>query len=135
MEIKRVIEILSDKGMPDLVGGYDFDYDYDEYEEACNTAIQELEKIEKGVVPVDWHNSVYETIQKRYLDLLERTRWIQVSERLPEEKTYVLFWGFNDWIVARHYGEPYLYDTVGECYPIKFYTHWMTLPEPPKEVE
>ena len=133
MEIKRVIEILSDKGMPDLVGGYDFDYDYDEYEEACNTAIQELEKIEKGVVPVDWHNSVYETIQKRYLDLLERTRWIQVSERLPtvkdadKETGLVLYkhskgWMFTDYWFVTEVGKTAI-------------THWMPLPEPPQEVE
>lgn len=128
MEIKRVIEILSDKGLPDLVGGYDFDYDYDEYEEACNTAIQELEKIEKGVAPVDWHNSVYETIQKRYLDLLELTRWIPVTERLPEFYQKVLIIDETKTLNITRL----CHSSDWELYGI---THWMALPEPPQEVE
>lgn len=104
-----------------------------EYAEPIDMAIQALETIEKGVVPVDWHNDVYETIQKRYIDLLERTRWIPVSERLPTKedansKGKVIAWctSFNGTEVDLNWR---LVETDGVI------THWRVGMEPPQEVE
>lgn len=63
-------------------------------------------------------------------------RWVPVSERLPEkdgkylvvvagdkiEEPYVLTWYFFD----GHF-EAFVY------FPTRYITHWMPLPEPPKE--
>lgn len=100
--------------------------------EALDMAIQALETIEKGVVPVDWHNDVYETIQKRYIDLLERTRWIPVSERLPTKNDadrlgrVLSYNSYMDWVDTFSWHGVEHSDSV---------THWMPLPEPPQEVE
>ena len=72
-----------------------------------------------------------ETLQKKYADAKAKIpRWIPASEQLPEEGQDVLAWergGFayvdmrkdGKWTVADH--------NFGAV------THWMPLPEPPKE--
>ena len=70
------------------------------------------------------------------ISALEKTKWISVNDRLPEEKV--------DCIV--HYKHAYCnndgYWAIGFCYydgekfkldPAYKVTHWMPMPEPPKE--
>lgn len=61
-------------------------------------------------------------------------RWIPVSERLPEQNTRVI--GFMAWkgITAIEYqhGKWYSIDHL-QPLPNEAVTHWMPLPEPPKE--
>lgn len=77
-------------------------------------------------------------------EALERTRWIPCSERLPdlipckagtaysekvivwttERKAMVCVWDGKDWFVPYGFWEVWGKDV----------THWMPLPEPPKEV-
>lgn len=72
------------------------------------------------------------------ISALEKTKWISVNERLPEEKVNCIV----------HYKHAYCdnddYWAIGICFydgekfqinPAYKVTHWMPLPEPPKEVE
>lgn len=63
-------------------------------------------------------------------------RWIPVEERLPEEWEDVLVWSkYGFWEVAVYLGIPgkwrvlWNHDMVDE----HIITHWLPLPEPPKE--
>lgn len=65
-------------------------------------------------------------------------RWIPVTERLPEVDVPVLVIGENCYnqkvVVVRHLTDFGWYDE-NDDYLMAFVTHWMPLPEPPKEVE
>ena len=88
--------------------------DGSDFAEACDCAVDEIESYEK---------------------LLERTRWIPVSERLPDADVgSILIYTKNGGVAE------------GQCYPtIKAWkqfrwsvenanvTHWMPLPEPPEQ--
>lgn len=59
-------------------------------------------------------------------------KWISVEERLPEEGVSVLIYGFGcmdiGWIIDTGWRSEYISDyDKGEI------THWMPMPEPPKE--
>lgn len=78
----------------------------------------------------------YEEVSELAIDLLERTRWIPVSERLPEIETEVIvFSGLLMWIAFLT--KEKVWEIVGhdETYDQSLVTHWMPLPEPPKEAE
>ena len=60
------------------------------------------------------------------LDNLERDRWISVEERLPEEDKTVLTWG-KQGVILLDWRHDNKWCCFGEV------THWMPLPEPPKE--
>lgn len=73
----------------------------------------------------------------------ENKRWIPVSERLPDEKTLVLcigvrggmFLGMTSGSFRSVYGgKPTVYFSVPNARRGRDATHWMPLPEPPKEV-
>lgn len=53
-------------------------------------------------------------------------RWVSVTERLPREKETVLTWGKQGVILF-----DWLYDSKWCCFGKA--THWMPMPEPPKE--
>ena len=75
--------------------------------------------------------------QKEIADLREKQQWIPVTERMPERDIQVIgwykdnpfsqyrlgvvAWNGNGWVFV--YAHRYVTDV----------THWMTLPEPPKE--
>ena len=63
--------------------------------------------------------------------------WIPVSERLPEPKVPVLAYGRSKKIVCVSYDDVMEdWDIVGtrcSCFTKRYVTHWMPLPEPPKE--
>ena len=73
------------------------------------------------------------------MEALERTRWIPCSERLPEKNDQwvlclcvsgaieVLKFDYTMWNWDAQY--------PGRCYMENYVTHWMPLPQLPKEVQ
>lgn len=64
--------------------------------------------------------------------LKAQQRWIPVTERLPEEDTVVLACDSeNDMVVACYYKVGFMNNV--DLRTESGITHWMPLPEPPKE--
>lgn len=60
-------------------------------------------------------------------------RWIPVKDRLPEKRKWVLcFCQANIIDVLRYENAEWHHDPT-HVYMFEFVTHWMPLPEPPKE--
>lgn len=55
----------------------------------------------------------------------EERRWIPVTERLPDVGIEVLIYSEDDGVCVDYYG--------GDSFGYYNVTHWMPLPEPPKE--
>lgn len=88
----------------------------------------------------DFYEYIRERAQKRNALLKSQPRWIPVTERLPEDGADVLGYHLQDAdrrrFVAANYDKGYWQDCVtGQLYRAEdgFVTHWMPLPEPPKE--
>lgn len=61
--------------------------------------------------------------------LVEPSRWISVEDRLPDEDDKCLVWNGHHIFVAIYWGDGvWKFDS----YACEI-THWMPLPEPPKE--
>lgn len=58
--------------------------------------------------------------------------WISVKDRLPDEAEFVLVWGSHamPWLVQIIEGQ---FTDVEDGEWLTGVTHWMPLPEPPKE--
>lgn len=73
----------------------------------------------------------HETVEKA-CDELAKHRWIPVSERLPDEYTNVL-------VMSKRFEKPQIdqmWIICGEkTWTLDNVTHWMPLPQPPKEGE
>lgn len=71
---------------------------------------------------------------KVYLPLYIKPKWIPVTDRLPEQNTRVI--GFMAWkgitVIEYQNGKWYSIDHL-QPLPNEAVTHWMPLPEPPKE--
>jgi predicted RNA-binding Zn-ribbon protein involved in translation (DUF1610 family) len=75
-------------------------------------------------------------LSERQLQTLRDSRWIAVSERLPEEDRLVLWYRPDErWpVTSGRFERPHHVDEGGDlCVPFSEgrYTHWMPLPEPP----
>ena len=69
-------------------------------------------------------------------DVVERPHWIPVTERLPEPYKPVLCYGCGGTMVDYYSGEnTELYNTPLFMICEGKATHWLPLPEPPKEVD
>ena len=73
---------------------------------------------------------------KRLRELEEKQRWIPVTERLPKPNKLVLCWWESGDCEREHYGFA-TFQSHGVWYVsnegMPKVTHWMPLPEPPKE--
>ena len=86
------------------------------YKEAAD-AIEELQQLTNAQLD----------IIKQYQAYLDKTRWIPVTERLPEKPGIYAVWtarGFGNHLSASNWD--------GESWSLCV-THWMPLPTPPKE--
>jgi hypothetical protein len=73
-------------------------------------------------------------LRKEIRRIQDASRWISVTERLPEEGTDVLAYqnrGEESRIVPANYGREVWFDCFFDC-EADHITHWMPLPEPPK---
>ena len=73
----------------------------------------------------------------RITEVFAATRWIPVTERLPEEDRLVLWYRPEErWpVTTGRFERPNHVDEGGDlCVPFSEgrYTHWMPLPEPPE---
>lgn len=66
------------------------------------------------------------------LALLKEQKWVSVKDRMPEENVPVLVWELQGFAYVDVYKDGAW--EVGTPNLAKF-THWMPLPEPPKEVK
>ena len=77
-------------------------------------------------------------IAKLVRELDEKQRWIPVTKRLPEEWVDVLVWseyGFCETAVYLGIRGRWLVSWNHDMLDADTVTHWMPLPEPPKEVD
>lgn len=65
----------------------------------------------------------------------EKTSWISVKDRLPEDDATYLVYGRNGYgiVFAVYYGDGEWLTCDDLTNITRFVTHWMPLPEPPKE--
>ena len=68
------------------------------------------------------------------MEALERTRWIPVSERLPEDGETVLTYKNGQFDVLKYEMRRNGWICGGWFWSRATVTHWMPLPEPPEEV-
>ena len=104
-------------------------------------AIEELQKdLERSKdFEAFWQHEAEEALKKFQVAISDKPRWIPVAERLPETHGHYFIW------VARGKGKLIGYDDIGYFGRGKFswehisqewpeeVTHWMPIPEPPKE--
>lgn len=65
----------------------------------------------------------------------EKTRWISVKDRMPEDDATYLVYGRNGYgiVFAVYYGDGEWLTCDDLTNITRFVTHWMPLPKPPKE--
>lgn len=66
---------------------------------------------------------------------IKMSEWISVKDRLPDDTGYVLAWSprYQEVVIAWYSEEEDFWRTEDDLAP--FPSHWMPLPEPPKETE
>lgn len=92
----------------------------------------------KGLVDDHDYSKCVETLGVEAADAIERLQkpqWIPVTERLPEFDTEVLVYAYNHNIwVWEYHGNAWEAED-GFYHEVDVVTHWMPLPEPPKDGE
>ena len=115
----------------------------------CNTCPKEHEvgceygeRTEDCQMTIDTIAYIEHLESERDAALAKVPKWISVEDRLPENKKetadcylvtdgafiWMAYWGCKEWQFAQCTDSPYVIDWTD-------ITHWMPLPEPPKEEE
>lgn len=98
-------------------------------------AIEELNKGQKHLSEqvAKWQAEVVKGDCEAWLSEQDKPRWIPVTERLPEDgKDVLCFCRANIYFVLSWDGDHW-HEGADRYYMSGFVTHWMPLPEPPKE--
>lgn len=104
------------------------------FEEACDSYQKAMELLEKSIDSVEYKGKT----MKEWSKILVDRQWIKTSEKLPPTNVDVLCY-----FPSKDYGPKVMvaYKEIGSC-PNNWFsesfrwgivTHWMPLPEPPKE--
>lgn len=81
---------------------------------------------------------IYEATEQAYKNGYEagKPKWISVEERLPEDGAIVLgYMVSRDYRTIKWKNNTQRWEGLLLDYAKEFVTHWMPLPEPPKEVD
>lgn len=94
---------------------------------------KQIEELQKQVAY--WQTKLTKSMCGETLAELSKPRWIPVTERLPEDGSDVLAYLDSRITAANYYKETWQDCVMGRLYLTEegFVTHWMPLPEPPKE--
>ena len=88
------------------------------------------QRIHTGMTLIE---AMQEIIDAPAADVVERPRWIPVTERLPDYPgRFMCYYEVNDYGEVGHCIDWGMYDPDDGWY-VSGVTHWMPLPEPPKE--
>lgn len=98
----------------------------------CKTCPVELEKDESTCIGVLFKHCIdqIERDQKEISELREKQRWISAAEKEPEYDMPQLALTADGDVITANYAYGEWFDTWGQDVDV---THWMPLPEPPKE--
>lgn len=120
--------------------------DADEALQLCDNDIETMKARIEGKVPFQVGAAMVSAAKelrtnlKEYLDKtptldyepVRHGEWINVNDRLPEEKQSVLVHYVDGWMPIAFLLDGKWYQSGGETSWLSV-THWMALPEPPKE--
>ena len=105
--------------------------------------LQKVSRSENSICPKCFHYIVCRAIDNQPCfecnQFAETEKWISVTERLPKAFEHVLINAPGDkpfnTVHEAHLRKDRLWDTGLYRYDMEDITHWMPLPEPPKEVD
>lgn len=83
-------------------------------------------------------NEVLASVLRRVpaADVVERPRWIPVAERLPDIGSNCLIFSISGWVAEGQFdGDGWTQYRWSAKFDKDAVTHWVPLPEPPKEEE
>ena len=109
-------------------------YCHERLHEAAADAIEELQKdLERSKdFEAFWQYEAEEALKKFQVAISNKPCWIPVTERLPEDRNMVL--ATVDGVVRIAFYGNYMWEEI-ETYSIFYPTHWMPIPQPPKDGE
>lgn len=115
--------------------GFNPKSDLDCIEQLLTRAADAIEELKKDLEQWQdyyefWKHKAEQGLKMLQVAISNMPCWIPVTERLPEDRKTVLA-TVNEVVCVAFYGN-YTWREV-ETYSIFYPTHWMPLPEPPKE--